>query len=194
MRETIKCEAFRRQRGDFKEYLKGQGIDIGCGDSCLKVDEGTVRPWDLRDGDAQFMDGVPNEEYDFVYSSHCLEHMLDVRKALRNWIRILKPGGCLYFAVPDYILYEKMTWPSPLNKMHKQSFSFLIRREAVNRDNHYHIENDLAPLLSKLGADVLHCHLEDVGFDYNQGMKDHTAAEGLAQLCIICRKRVSKER
>src|SRR5207248_11335926 len=116
-----KCKSMREQRGDFDNYLRGSGIDIGAGDDPLIIPNGTVRVWDLAEGDAQLMAGVADNTYDFVYSSHCLEHMRDVEQALRNWVRILKPGGILYLVVPDYILYEKMVWPSRFNPDHKQN-------------------------------------------------------------------------
>ena len=55
---------------------------------------------DLADGDAMLMRGVEPDSYDFVHSSHCLEHMLDPTVALENWIRICKKGGRLV-TVPD---------------------------------------------------------------------------------------------
>lgn len=188
MRETSKCYGFRRARGDFRTFLRGQGIDIGCGDDCLQVEEGSVRPWDVADGDAQQMAGVPDASYDFVYSSHCLEHLRSVEAALTHWIRILKPSGWLYLVVPDYCLYEKMVWPSRFNPDHKQSFSFFVRRSAVGRDNHFHIEEDLVPLLERLGMREIRWLLEDAGFNYNCGEVDHTAGDGLAQLCIVAQK------
>lgn len=190
MRETSKCRGFRQQRGDFDTCLKGKGIDIGAGPDPLVVPLGTVRVWDVSDGDAQLMPGVPDNEYDFVYSSHCLEHMRDVEEALRNWTRICKPGGHLYIVVPDYIVYEKMTWPSRFNGDHKQTFSFLIRRHSVVRPNHYNVDEDLIPLMGKLGLDLVKWYFEDYGFNYNAGIFDQTLGDALAQLCFICQKRV----
>jgi len=118
MRETSKCHDMRLARGDFQNYLRGDGIDIGAGDDALRVPSGTVRPWDQPDGDAQLLAGISADCFDFVYSSHCLEHMRGVPEALENWIRVLRPGGWLYVVVPDYLLYEKMTWPSPFNSDH----------------------------------------------------------------------------
>ena len=188
MRETSKCQSLRQARGDFQNYLRGQGIDIGCGKDCLKVESGSVRPWDVADGDAQMMAGVGDGEYDFVYSSHCLEHMRSVEQTLGNWVRILKPGGWLYVVVPDYCLYEKMVWPSRFNSDHKQSFSFFVKRPAVGRENHFHLEENLFPLLRKLGLQSIRWLLEDQGFNYNYGLVDHTAMDGLAQLCIVAQK------
>jgi len=188
MRETSKCQNIRLQRGDFEKYLKGKGIDIGAGNDVLRVVNGTVRGWDVPDGDAQKMAGVADNTYDFVYSSHCLEHVRDVPDALTNWLRILKPGGWLYIVVPDCVLYEKMTWPSRFNPDHKQSFSNLVPRQAVVRPNHWHVEQDLIPLLTNLGTTELKWGLECWGFNFNNGAIDQTLFDAVAQLCFVVRK------
>jgi SAM-dependent methyltransferase len=188
MDETSKCQNFRKARGDFDKWLHGDGIDIGCGRDPLKVEKGTVRAWDIPDGDAQLMAGVPDNTYDFVYSSHCLEHMRDVPESLRNWLRITKPGGFVYTVVPDYVLYEKMCWPSRFNGDHKQSFSFMITRQAVVRPNHYHIQQDLVPLIKSLGAEPVFMQLEDYGFNYNFAIVDQTLGNAVAQYCIVAQK------
>ena len=76
-------------------FLHGGGIDIGASDDPLQVQEGWVRVWDMQDGDATRLDGIEDGAFDFVYSSHCLEHLRDVEYALVNWIRVLKPSGIL---------------------------------------------------------------------------------------------------
>ena len=76
--------------------------------------------WDKDDGDATFMAGVPDAFCDFVYSSHCLEHISNPYLALKNWWRILKPGGVLIIYVPHRDLYEKKKeLPSKWNHDHK---------------------------------------------------------------------------
>jgi 2-polyprenyl-3-methyl-5-hydroxy-6-metoxy-1,4-benzoquinol methylase len=42
-----------------------------------------------------------NEGYDFVCSSHVIEHMANPLKALHEWMRVIKPGGIIYIGVPD---------------------------------------------------------------------------------------------
>ena len=96
MKETEKNYEARVRNEDFKNYLHGNGIDIGGGDDCLKLPpdvEGTVRLWDIQDGDAQYVHKLKDNTFDFVYSSHCLEHMRDLDTAFTNWIRICKQGG-----------------------------------------------------------------------------------------------------
>lgn len=188
MDETSKCYGFRKARGDFEKYLKGHGLDVGAGPDPLKVEHGDCRGWDVQDGDAQYLASLPDSEFDFVYSSHCLEHVRDVPETLKNWLRVCKPGGHVYFVVPDYILYEKLNWPSRFNPDHKQSFSFLIPRDAVRRPNHYHVQHDLIPVIESLGGKVVHWGVEDYGFNYNAGLFDQTMANALAQICVVIQK------
>ncbi len=189
MHETSKSEYIRNVRGDFDKWLKGSGIDIGAGADPLKVKSGTVRGWDMQDGDAQLMAGVSDDTYDFVYSSHCLEHMRDVTESLKNWLRILRSGGFLYVVVPEYVLYEKMCWPSRYNSDHKQSFSVIIKRETVMRPNHYSVQLDMFPLLESLGAEPVFAQMEDYLFNYNCGIVDQTHDKALAQICIVAKKK-----
>jgi SAM-dependent methyltransferase len=43
---------------------------------------------------------IPSDEYDFVLSSHMLEHTANPLRALNEWRRALKPGGALVLVVP----------------------------------------------------------------------------------------------
>lgn len=61
-----------------------------CGEAA-KVDvvaDGTKLP---------FYDG----QWDFVVSSHCLEHNWDTLGALKEWIRVVKPGGFVFTIFPN---------------------------------------------------------------------------------------------
>ena len=110
-------------------YFVGEGIDIGAGaDSIGQYQEffplmKSCRAWDIDDGDAQFMPGVPDASYDFINSSHCLEHLNDPSIAIDNWLRVLKPGGHLICIVPDEDLYEQGIFPSTYNPDHKYTFT-----------------------------------------------------------------------
>ena len=44
---------------------------------------------------------IPDNTYAIIESSHSLEHMENTEWTLREWIRILKPGGLLLIVVPD---------------------------------------------------------------------------------------------
>ncbi len=123
--ETAKARPRRLREGFFEKYCCGLGLDIGYGGDLLKAD---CVGWDLEHGDAQQLDGIQNGSFDFAYSSHTLEHLADASKALRNWYRVVKPGGHLIVFVPDRDLYEKkLTLPSRWNLDHKRFF--LIDRD-----------------------------------------------------------------
>jgi SAM-dependent methyltransferase len=120
MAETLKAKPRRIREGFFDKYIKGIGIDIGASDDPITDD---CDIWEKENGDAVFMAGVPDNRYDFVYSSHCLEHLDDPWEAIRNWWRILKSDGYLIIAVPNRHTYEKKKYlPSRFNEDHKWFF------------------------------------------------------------------------
>jgi SAM-dependent methyltransferase len=132
MWEQSKSAKRRYDIGAFhNRYFVGNGIDVGGKPDPLRQYIGifsrmqSVHTWDIDDGDAQNMEAVANNQYDFLHASHCLEHMVDVKIALANWLRIVRPGGFLIITVPDEDLYEMGVWPSRFNPDHKWTFTIL---------------------------------------------------------------------
>jgi SAM-dependent methyltransferase len=105
-------------------YLRGAGLEIGALDQPLPVPRRARVTYvdrlsvpDLRrqypelagrrltrvdvvdDGEAlrSFADG----SQDFVIANHFIEHCADPVGAIRSHFRVLRPGGCLFLAVPD---------------------------------------------------------------------------------------------
>jgi SAM-dependent methyltransferase len=121
MRETSKS---RRLWGAAElSALEGRGLDIGGGEDCLA----NARRFDVEDGDANEITRYVTEQFDFVYSSHCLEHMRDPRQAILGWWQLVKPGGHLVLIVPDEDLYEQGVFPSRFNPDHKATFTVAKR-------------------------------------------------------------------
>jgi len=130
MKECSKSIPRRLSDSNFiRRYFVGDGLDIGGKPDPLKLYAEffplmrSVRTWDWEDGDAQFMKGVPDGSFDFVHSSHCLEHLHDPKQGLRNWLRVLKPGGHIIVTIPDEDLYEQGVYPSTYNPDHKRTFT-----------------------------------------------------------------------
>lgn len=77
-----------------KQFCLGRGLDIGAGRWPLPG----ARPIDLeRGGNA---DALPEGEWDYVFSSHCLEHLTNPVAALEHWKTRLRPGGVLFLYLP----------------------------------------------------------------------------------------------
>jgi predicted SAM-dependent methyltransferase len=64
-----------------------------------------------------FGDGV----FDFVYSSHLLEHIVDTEGALREWLRVLSEDGYLILYLPHKLFYPNIGQPGA-NPDHKHDF------------------------------------------------------------------------
>lgn len=95
-------------------YLRGNGLDIGCGNEkvCSEATgidiAGTAADikLDLSADNALsiFADGV----FDYVFSSHCLEDFKCTKEILAEWWRVIKPGGNLILYGPDPDYYPRV--------------------------------------------------------------------------------------
>lgn len=110
-------------------YFKGFGLDVGGGNDSLALYleffplVKNLIVYEQEQGDGQYLANLPDESFDFLFSSHCLEHLRDPAVALGNWLRVVKPGGHLVFQIPDEDMYEQGVWPSRFNTDHKHTFT-----------------------------------------------------------------------
>ncbi len=140
MKECSKSITRRLADANFiNKYFVGKGLDIGGKPDPLGLYRGLfcqmelVRTWDWEDGDAQYLATVTDGEFDFVHSSHCLEHLVDPVEGLRNWFRVVRPGGYLIATVPDEDLYEQGVFPSTFNRDHKWTFTIYKQKSWSER-------------------------------------------------------------
>lgn len=182
--ETRKGYNRRLAAGYFDKYLCGKGIDIGCGKDILQIVNGNVIPYDKlhhsNEHEAQTMEGIQDNSFDFAYSSNCLEHLCDPVKALKSWIRIVRPGGIVFFTVPDETLYEHDIWPSTFNKMHKWSFT---TKDDSKLPKSIHIQS----WLEQFDVDILSIEIVDTDYDYSLGNVDQTQMGAEAFIEVILR-------
>jgi len=123
--ETTKAHSRRAREKFFENYCKGKGLDIGFGSDLITKD---ADGYDFEHGNAQYLKGIKDNSYDFVYSSHTIEHLPDPAVGVKNWFRVLKPGCYLTIYLPHRELYEKKkTLPSRFNHDHRHFF--LIDRD-----------------------------------------------------------------
>ena len=64
------------------------------------------------------MPSIPDNTYDFVLSSHSLEHFANPVRALREWKRVTRPSGSLILVLPDYRrTFDHRRPPTPVEHM-----------------------------------------------------------------------------
>lgn len=179
-----------------RRYFAGDGLDIGGKPDPLSLYVelfpllNSVRTWDLEDGDAQFLESVQDNSYDFVHSSHCLEHLHDPNQGLANWFRVIRPGGFLVVTVPDEDLYEQGVFPSTHNKDHKWTFTIYKQESWSQRSI------NLLELVIGLGkaAEVEKIELLNAGYRYQLPRYDQTLTPiGECAIELVIRKRTDEE-
>lgn len=184
MRESSKSSAVRSKEF-YDRYMTGRVIDIGCGNDLVVPD---AEPFDLQHGDANnILDYKEPASYDCVYSSHVLEHMIDVERALGQWWQLVGPGGYMVLVVPDAELYEQGMWPSLFNPDHKATFA--LDQRPVLEPQPYCVKT----LLGRLpGARIIEIALQDDGYDYSLQLdRVSRSARVLGRLCQKVRYRLA---
>lgn len=119
---------------------KGEGLDIGCGKrewsfpGSLPIDpkvplqdnNGNLIKWDAMN--------LPEVKWDYIFSSHCLEHLPHWVDALDYWISKIKSGGTLFLYLPDF---SQVYWRPWNNRKHIQVLTpeilrnYLISKEDI---------------------------------------------------------------
>lgn len=197
MKESSKSIARRIKDPRFiTRYIVGSGMDIGGKPDPLSLHRAVfplmtqLKVWDLEDGDAQYMESVLDESLDFVYSSHTLEHMVDPHIALKNWFRIIKPGGHLVISIPDEDLYEQGDFDQKYNKHHKHTFT-IFKQKSWSK-----VSINVVDLVQSLDANAQLCfiNLEDTHYRYDLPRFDQTRAPMIeSAIEFIVRKRTAQE-
>jgi len=138
--ETYKLNKIIRTLSFKKKLIK---LHIGCGtnyfDGWLNIDNNSDNNinkldvnWDLR-----YPLSIKESTVDFIYNEHFLEHLTveEGQGVLRDFFRILRPGGVARIAMPDLEIsirrYLKPDWKTdPL--INKFGFKFKTRAERIN--------------------------------------------------------------
>ena len=95
-------------------YCKGIGYDIGYNREEWRLPNSIGI--DVNKGDGYDADNLPEGEVDYIYSSHCLEHVECWYETLEYWISKIKKGGILFLYLPDI---SNVYWRPWHNTKHK---------------------------------------------------------------------------
>ena len=113
-----------------QHVCKGVGVDIGCNriEWCFPG----AMPIDPVINDYNAI-SFPGENLDYIFSSHCLEHLLNWVDVLDYWTSKLRTGGTLFLYLPDY---SQTYWRPWHNRKHVNIFTPEIISDYLN-DNGY---------------------------------------------------------
>ncbi len=112
----------------------------------------------LREADD--LHDIADGSYDFLASSHCLEHVANPLAALREWRRVVRPGGHLIILLPDPT--RTFDHRRPITKLAHLQEDFLSNKGA---DDLTHLDEILA--------------LHDLRRDYQAGTRAAFRARSL---------------
>ncbi len=162
--ETFKTNKLRDKKF-FQKYLSGRVLDIGAGNN--PVTKNAII-FDKKEGDANnILDYFKKYSFDCVYSSHCLEHIINPYEALQEWSFLVKKGGHLIIIVPHEDLYEQHNWPSLFNKHHLHTFR-------IGKNTSWSpVSKDIITLIKKLkGFKLISASIQDNNYNYKMLKKN----------------------
>ena len=111
-------------------FCKGNGYDIGfCKEEwkfpgAIGIDIGLNNGFDANN--------LPKEEVDYIYSSHCLEHVEHWLETIELWISKIKKGGILFLYLPDF---SQKYWRPWNNRKHNHCFTPEIIKQFLEDSN-----------------------------------------------------------
>lgn len=118
-------------------FCKGRGVDVGAG------------KWPLPGAQAvdnEFYSAtfLPSEDWDYIFSSHCLEHLPDPISALEHWLKKLRFGGTLflYLPHPSMVYWRPQNCRKHLHSWHPAQMADIVRD--IGFVDVIHSERDLA--------------------------------------------------
>jgi predicted SAM-dependent methyltransferase len=211
------------------QYLKGHGIEIGALHTPQKVPSGiSVKYVDRQNvaelrrhypelsgysfvnvdivDDGEKLKTLKNNSQDFIIANHFIEHCEDPIGTIKNHLRILKPQGILFMAVPDM----RYTFDSnrPLTTLDHLNQDYLSGPEK-SRKNHYldwskyflkitglNARQQAQKLMESKYSIHFHVWSKDSFSDfliminrkYNMGFRVETVADNINEFIVVVRK------
>jgi predicted SAM-dependent methyltransferase len=166
---SIRAVGFRlRRRHISRLYLRGEGLEIGALHRPLRVPASVnVRYVDRMDvadlrahypelgkahlvdvdiiDDGETLSSQADASADFIIANHFIEHTEDPIGTIANHLRVLRPGGVLYLAVPDrrhtfdidraptpvdHIVRDRRDGPAWSRPIHQEEWARLVEKVA----------------------------------------------------------------
>lgn len=118
-----------------KHLCKGTGVDVGC--NRIEWSFPGSFPIDPQINEYDALNFPKNlDELDYIFSSHCLEHLQDWVRVLDYWTSKLKSGGVLFLYLPDY---SQEYWRPWNNRKHLNILTPTILEDYMNENSYKNI-------------------------------------------------------
>ena len=134
-------------------------LHIGCGDNVLPkpfLNLDSRKRKGAKQGKAYPLKFKSNT-FDLVYASHVLEHFKkkNVLNILKDWVRVLKPGGTLRISVP---CFENLSKIYKIDKNIDNIIGPLMGGQTYKENFHFNIFNrkKLSLLMSQADLEAIH--------------------------------------
>ena len=105
-------------------FCNGTGYDVGSGKWPVQIEAVTIGVDILNGGNAM---QLPGRVVDFVFSSHCLEHLDDPIAALKHWMSRIRNEGTLFLYLP----HPDMEYWRPENNLKHRHIWYPERMEEI---------------------------------------------------------------
>lgn len=104
-----------------QEVCKGRGVDVGCGKEAWALPGAMMVDPAVMPGNGDAMNFPKDCDYlDYIFSSHCLEHLDHWVETLDYWHSKLRRGGVLFLYLPDF---SQTYWRPWFNRKHRHVFT-----------------------------------------------------------------------
>jgi len=111
-----------------KHVCTGIGFDIGCNREEWAFPGAIIIDPALNTGHAM---NLPNMQVDYIFSSHCLEHIHGWVDVLDHWYTKLKEGGTLFLYLPDFSQEYWLPWNN--RKHHNVLTPEIIKKYLIDK-------------------------------------------------------------
>jgi 2-polyprenyl-3-methyl-5-hydroxy-6-metoxy-1,4-benzoquinol methylase len=160
----------KEQRGALLDVPAGEGalaarlMAAGFGVTCcdlypeiFRLDDVKIEPGDLN-GDLPFAD----QTFDFVTCLEGLEHIENPQQAIREFARLLRPGGTVIVSIPNILnIEERLKW---LLYGYTSHFKPMTRAQVARLRAEYNDREEIAAHVNPIGYSELRYILEKNGF------------------------------
>jgi len=159
--------------GALAERLIAAGFEVTCCDlypEIFRLEGVSIRRGDLN-GDLPFSD----QSFDYVTCLEGLEHIENPQQAIREFGRLLRPGGKVIVSIPNILnIEERLKW---LLYGYTSHFKPMTRAHVARLRAEYDNREEIAAHVNPIGYAELRYILEKNGFQIGHAYRDKPKAK-----------------